>query len=98
MSLYSNFKDRIAWMRRRRDMRETLRRLYATPDGKAFLDQLFRDTGVTRPRVSKDPYEIAFNEGKRHVGMSYLQLLTSEDPSHLISKMESDPSSKPNEE
>lgn len=41
--------------------------------GRAVLWDLMEASGVLRPVFSKDPYEMAFNEGKRNL---VLQILT----------------------
>lgn len=97
-SVFSSFENaaeqllgKIGRLRKRREMRDALRRLRETPDGKLVIDWLLRETGVTRPAAHEDPFKAQFAEGKRHIGMSVLTLMTSEDPSNLIAELERDP-------
>ena len=97
-SVFSSFENitadllgKVARLRKRREMRDALRRLRETPDGKLVIDWLLRESGVTRPVAHEDPYKAQFAEGKRHLGMSLLTLMTSEDPSNLIAELERDP-------
>jgi hypothetical protein len=83
--------------RRRQRFRTVLKALLATPEGEEFFRQFLRDAGVTRPKVSRDPLEISFNEGKRHLAMSYLNILSSDDMSELIARMENDPNNQAKE-
>lgn len=68
---------------RREKMRQNMLAVLAIPEGREFFEQLMADCGVTRPIFSRDPIEISFNEGKRHVAMSYLQILGKSDPLSL---------------
>lgn len=97
-SVFSSFENlaadlmgRVARLNKRRQMRDALRRLRETPDGKLVIEWLLRESGVTRPVAHEDPYKAQFAEGKRHLGMSLLTLMTSEDPSNLIAELERDP-------
>lgn len=97
-SVFSSFENlaaelggKIARLNKRRQMRDALRRLRETPDGRLVIDWLLRESGVTRPVAHEDPFKAQFAEGKRHLGMSLLTLMTSEDPSNLIAELERDP-------
>lgn len=67
-----------------------LRALYETDDGKVFFEEMCNHCGVTRPQFTKDPIETAWNEGRRHLAMSYLKILSLDDVDSLKLRMEND--------
>jgi hypothetical protein len=75
-------------LRRRQQFKEDLELILETPHGKRFFEAFLRDSNVTRPKFNKDPMETAFNEGKRHLAMSYLNLLGQDDHHNLIHILE----------
>ena len=68
--------------------RDDLLTIAATPAGDRFFRRLLRDCGVTFPKFSSDPQVTAFNEGKRHLAMSYMNLMGRDDPQKLIDIIE----------
>lgn len=80
----------ITKLKARRDFREALEIILETDSGKVFFKQFLKDSNVSRPTFHKDPYDSAFHEGRRHLAMSYLNLLGREDPQHLINIIESE--------
>lgn len=81
MIMMNPFKRKIRLAR-------ALRNIYDTPDGKIFFEELLRHTGVTQPVFSKDPMEIQWNEGRRHLAMSYLTMISQNDPDSLKGRLE----------
>jgi len=67
---------------------EDLLSIVETPAGERFFKRFLRDCGVTRPKFAADPQATAFNEGKRHLAMSYLNLMGRDDPQNLIDIIE----------
>jgi len=67
-----------------------VRSIYATPEGKRFFSRFFQDTHVTRPVFSTDPSVTQYNEGKRHLGTSYLRIIANGQrmEEELVSKLE----------
>jgi hypothetical protein len=59
----------------RRNLKLCLNQLEDDPNFKFFLAWLCRECGVTKPRFSKDPQEIVWNESKRHLATSVLTML-----------------------
>jgi|11_taG_2_1085331.scaffolds.fasta_scaffold01115_6 hypothetical protein len=60
---------------KKRKFKEAVDHIYGTPQGKIFFEQFFKDCNVTSPKFSSDPNVTLANEGKRHLGMSYLNIL-----------------------
>jgi hypothetical protein len=75
-------------LRARQQFRDDLLAIAATPAGDRFFRRLLRDCGVTFPKFSSDPQVTAFNEGKRHLAMSYVNLMGRDDPQNLIDIIE----------
>jgi|TARA_R110000796_G_scaffold22098_6_gene64360 hypothetical protein len=75
-------------LRARQQFRDDLLSIAATPAGDRFFRRLLRDCGVTFPKFSSDPQVTAFNEGKRHLAMSYVNLMGRDDPQNLIDIIE----------
>jgi hypothetical protein len=75
-------------LRARQQFRDDLLTIAATPAGDRFFRRLLRDCGVTFPKFSSDPQVTAFNEGKRHLAMSYMNLMGRDDPQKLIDIIE----------
>ena len=63
-------------------------RLASTPYGERFFRRFLKDCGVTHPKFTADPQVTAFNEGKRHLAMSYLNLMGRDDPQSIIDTIE----------
>lgn len=80
--------NQITLLKRKLRLGRALRSVYATPEGKVFFDEFLRHAGVTSPKFTKDPYEAQWNEGRRHLAMSYLSLLAQDDTESLIRKLE----------
>lgn len=66
-------------LRRKKEFQTALRDIYETPSGKVFFRYFMEQCFVTKPRFSKDPMEINWNESRRHLAMSYLNLLAQDD-------------------
>lgn len=75
-------------LKRRRDLKIVLERLMKDPDFQYFMKWTLKECGVTRPKFLRDPYEIAYNEGKRHFAMGILDLIAGDGPQDLINKLE----------
>jgi hypothetical protein len=75
-------------LRARQQFRDDLLAIAATPAGDRFFRRFMRDCSVTHPKFSSDPYVTAFNEGKRHLAMSYMNLMGRDDPQNLIDIIE----------
>lgn len=58
------------------------------PDFKTFWEHYLRSSNVSRPTFATDPYRIVWNESRRHLAMSYLNILAKEDPQQLIDALE----------
>lgn len=86
--MITEFAARVRVMHKKKEFQSSLKRLVETPDGKVFFEQFLRDCGVTRPKIARDPQEIAWNESKRHLAVSYLNILARNDMDHLVLRME----------
>lgn len=73
---------------RKLEFQSALRNIYNTPDGKIFFRDFLKHTGVTSPRFTRDPYEMQWNEGRRHLAMSYLSILSQDNAEALIRQIE----------
>lgn len=69
-------------------VKQALDRLSRDPDFKLVLEWLMQDSGVTRPKYSKDPTEIIWNESKRHLVMSILNLMARDSSDAFIEELE----------
>lgn len=56
-----------------------MERIHSDPESKVFLDWLMEETGVLKPRFSRDPNKITWNEARRHLGTSILHLLAKDN-------------------
>lgn len=81
-------KNPLANLKARRQFREDLLTLTQTPAGERFFKRFLRDCGVTKPRFTTDTQQTAFNEGRRHLAMSYLNLMGQDDPQSIIDIIE----------
>jgi hypothetical protein len=84
----SNPLTHLVNLRRKQQFREDLQLILESDHGKRFFTAFLRDCNVTKPRFHKDPMEMAAVEGKRHLAMSYLYLLSQDDPQNLINILE----------
>jgi len=75
-------------LRENQEFKQALAHIVATPQGKVFLKRFLRDCHVTNPKFSADPSVTQFNEGARHLAMSYLRLLAKDDPQDIINQIE----------
>jgi hypothetical protein len=75
-------------LRARQQFRDDLLSIIETPAGSRFFERLLKDCGVTHPKFSSDPQVTSFNEGKRHLAMSYMNLMGRDDPQSLIDIIE----------
>lgn len=73
---------------RRKRVKQALDRLSRDPDFKIVIDWLMQESGVTRPKYSKDPTEIVWNESKRHLVMSILNLMARDSSDAFIEELE----------
>ena len=73
---------------RRKRVKQALDRLSRDPDFKTVLEWLMQESGVTRPKYSKDPTEIVWNESKRHLVMSILNLMARDSSDAFIEELE----------
>lgn len=73
----------FAELAKKQQVRAALLRLKQDKDFQLFWKQFLKDCGVTRSKFSRDPNEIVWNESKRHLAMSYLQLLADDTADHL---------------
>lgn len=60
----------------------------STIEGRRFVDMLRRDTGLKAASYQSDPYDTAFNEGRRSVGIELEARLMAPGVSHLLDLME----------
>lgn len=60
----------------------------STIQGRRFIDTLRRDTGIRASSFRPDPYEMAFNEGRRSVGLELEARLVAPSLAHLFDLME----------
>lgn len=75
-------------LRRQRQFKEDLTLILETDHGKRFFAQMLHDCNVTRPRFFSDPMTTQWNEGRRHLAMSYLNAVGRDDPQNLIDIIE----------
>lgn len=71
---------------KKRKIKQALNRLATDPDFKEVLAWLAAESGITRPRFSKDPMEMAFNEGQRHLVSSILVLMAKYDTDFIVNE------------
>lgn len=80
--------EQLKKLKRKRDFQAALKSIYDSPEGKVFFKMFLEQCGVTKPRFSKDPYDIVWGEALRHLAMSYLRLLGEDDTQILVNKLE----------
>lgn len=83
-----NIVDRASLSFKRKTIKQVLDRLYRDPDFKLFLAWLMAEAGITKPRFSLDSNEILWNESKRHLVMSILNLLARDSSDAFIEELE----------
>lgn len=64
----SNSKKDLAELRREQN-RADLAAVLATPEGRRVLGLILAMTNILGPSTAPDPYQTAFNEGMRRVGL-----------------------------
>lgn len=74
----------LGGFRKRARFRESLQSLMENEDFRVFWRQFLQDSGYLTPRFNSDPYITAFQEGRRHLAASYVEILTGADPEHII--------------
>lgn len=62
-------------------------KFFSTEHGKRVMYDLFNAHGMMRPTFSKDPMELAFNEGERNVILRILSILKT-SPEKLVKQIE----------
>lgn len=60
--------------------RNALERVASTDDGRVVLRMILDMSGVYEPRTSRDPVDLAHNEGRRAVGLGVIAALNEIDP------------------
>lgn len=80
----------IAKLRERRELRQALNTIYATPEGKIFFKYFLKHCNISKPVLERDPYKIVANESVRRLGMSYLDLMGRDDPDHLLESIQAE--------
>lgn len=65
---------------------QKFKRVFAGGDGEYVLASLLDSTGFYKQSFSADPYQTAFNEGKRAIGLQIIQMLDlkEEDLRNLV--------------
>jgi hypothetical protein len=79
-------KEELRGKQRESDLRSILQ----TPEGKRFMWYLLSDTNIFGMTfVPDDPYQTAFNEGRRNVGTMLLALINEQCPEEYLEMMTS---------
>lgn len=60
------------------DIDLTLKRLYATKDGKEFIDWLIDRSGVYRSSFTGDPIQTVYNDGYKGLALLVISMLGKE--------------------
>ena len=69
-------------------LRHDLLEILKTPAGKRFFKQFLRDCNVTRPVFHASNEKLREYEGRRRLAMTYLTLVSGDDPEQLINRIE----------
>ena len=81
--------QRLKQARERKELRDALEQIMELkPYGPTFFKYFLKHCNVTKPRVTTDPYKSIWNEARRHLAMSYLNLMAADDPQRLINLLE----------
>lgn len=78
----------IRKIRERINLRNDLKHIISTPEGKRFFDTFLRHCNVTNPVFYKDPNEATAAEARRRLAMSYLSLIADTNTDKLVSILE----------
>ena len=81
MAVFDKFNRRVRFQRALKDV-------YETESGKLFFEVFLEHCGVTRPKFTRDPAELTWNESRRHLAMSYLKLLAQDDMEAMLRRSE----------
>jgi len=75
-------------LRQKSRLREDLNLILQTKEGQRFFKVLLRECHVTKPVFHSDTNKLRGSEGRRRLAMSFLSLLSADDPQKLINIME----------
>tara|TARA_R100000278_G_scaffold72120_1_gene56693 strand:+ start:2501 stop:2773 length:273 start_codon:yes stop_codon:yes gene_type:complete len=78
----------IKRLKQRAQLKEDLHTILQTPEGERFFRSFLRECHVTKPVFHSDDNKLRECEGRRRLAMSYLDLLSEDDPHKLIRKLE----------
>lgn len=80
--------DNLKRLRAKQQLRDDLITILATPEGERFFKVFLRECHVTKPVFHSDTNKLRECEGRRRLAMSFLTLLSEDDPQKLINKLE----------
>lgn len=75
-------------LREKATLKEDLHVILKLPEGQRFFRSLLKECHVTKPVFHSDNNKLRECEGRRRLAMSYLDLLSEDDPHKLINKLE----------
>lgn len=75
-------------LREKAKLKEDLHTILKTPEGERFFRNLLKECHVTKPVFHSDDNKLRESEGRRRLAMSYLDLLSEDDPHKLINRLE----------
>jgi hypothetical protein len=75
-------------LREKAKLKEDLQTILKLPEGERFFQNFLRECHVTKPVFHSDDNKLRECEGRRRLAMSYLDLLSEDDPHKLINKLE----------
>jgi hypothetical protein len=81
--MYDIIKDIFKSNRADKELAKKYKEVFGTAAGKEVLDNLLQFTQINQPTFRNDPYQTAFNEGMRRVGLRLISMLES-DPESLL--------------
>lgn len=88
MGVIEEMQQRLLAHKRQAEYQRLLKHLWEIPEFKEWLAIFCRQCNVTRPIIAKNPNDIIWNESRRHLAMSMLQILAEDDLGRLIDRIE----------
>jgi len=87
-SAYNVTLGAIRRLKDKRELREALKGILDTEDGKLFWKHFLKHCHITQSVFDGDPYKIVEKESLRRLAMSYLHLIAKDNPDYLLEQLE----------
>ncbi len=83
MNPFQFIKAEAESLKQRLKLHQSYQAVFAQPQGREVLHDLLREAGMFSTSQTTDPYQTAFNEGKRYIALFVLNRLRMDNLDHV---------------